>query len=268
MLSAFARSRLVAAAAVAVLAAWFAFSAADAFPRQLGIDFYQFWGIPLAREAGPITQTPYVDQAAYARVLNAMADSSGNEKLRDANRLRRNLEPMGTPFLYAAFSVFSMDYETAQRIYTALLYAAAAAALFALARLRGLDPWMAACVALLVMLTFNPFAQDVRSGNVNSLQLALLAALVAVSAKQVRSGNDWIDGLFVGALALLVAFKPNTPWIALALAVHYLAARGARAFAIGAVEAALLGAAAFAIGAWRMGGAHAWLEWLQLARGM
>jgi hypothetical protein len=41
-----------------------------------------------------------------------------------------------------------------------------------------------------------------------------------------------------------------------------------RAFAIGAFEAALLGAAAFAIGAWRMGGVHAWLEWLQLARGM
>jgi hypothetical protein len=52
------------------------------------------------------------------------------------------------------------------------------------------------------------------------------------------------------------------------MAIHYLAARGLRAFAIGAFEAALLGAAAFAIGAWRMGGVHAWLEWLELARGM
>jgi hypothetical protein len=139
---------------------------------------------------------------------------------------------------------------------------------FTLARLRGLAGWPAACVALLVMLTFNPFAQDVRSGNVNSLQLALLVALVAVSAKSLFAGNDWIDGLFLGVLALFVAFKPNTPWIALALALHYLAARGVRAFAIGAFEAVLLGAAAFAIGAWRMGGLHAWLEWLELARGM
>ena len=262
------QSRLAAMVAFLVLAAWFAMSAIDAFPRQLGIDFYQFWGVPLAREAGAIRETPYVDQSRYARVLNAMAQASPSQKFRDANRLRRDLEPMGTPFLYATFSGFSPDYEISQRLYTMLLYTAAGAAVFVLARLRGLAGWPAACVALLVMLTFNPFAQDVRSGNVNSLQLAFLVALVAVSARRLFTGNDWIDGLFVGALAILVAFKPNTPWIALALALHYLAARGVRAFAIGAVEAVLLGAAAFAIGAWRMGGVRAWLEWLELARGM
>ncbi len=262
------QSRLAAIAAFLVLAAWFAMSAIDAFPHQLGIDFYQFWGVPLARDAGPIGETPYVDPSRYARVLNSMAESSTNDKFRNANRLRRDLEPMGTPFLYASFSGFSPDYEASQRLYTMLLYAAAAAAVFALARLRGLAGWPAACVALLVLLTFNPFAQDVRSGNVNSLQLALLVALVAISVKRLFTGNDWIDGLFVGVLAIFVAFKPNTPWIALALAIHYLAARGVRAFATGAFEAALLGAAAVAIGAWRMGGMHAWLEWLQLARGM
>jgi hypothetical protein len=267
MLSA-VQSRLAAMAAFFVLAVWFAMSAIDAFPHQLGIDFYQFWGVPLAREADAIRQTPYADPSRYARVLNSMAESSANEKFRNANRLRRDLEPMGTPFLYASFSGFPRDYEASQRLYTVLLYAAAGAAVFALARLRGLGGWPAACVALLVMLTFNPFAQDVRSGNVNSLQLAFLVALVAISAKRLFTGNDWIDGLFVGVLAIFIAFKPNTPWIALALAIHYLAARGARAFAIGAFEAALLGAAAFAIGAWRMGGIHAWLEWLQLARGM
>jgi hypothetical protein len=118
------------------------------------------------------------------------------------------------------------------------------------------------------MLTFNPFAQDVRSGNVNSLQLLLLVSLVAVSARGLFTGNDWVDGLFVGVLALFVLFKPNTPWIALALGLHYLAARGLRAFAIGALEAVVLGVGAVAIGAWQMGGSHAWLEWLQLARGM
>ncbi|HUQ27387.1 MAG TPA: glycosyltransferase 87 family protein [Usitatibacter sp.] len=261
-------ARIAGFAAFLALAAWFAVSAIDAFPHQLGIDFYQFWGVPLARAAGSIDKTPYVDQAPYARVLNAMAESSANEKFRNANSLRRDLEPMGTPFLYASFAGFSADYERSQRLYTLLLYAAAGIAIFTLARLRGLPAGFAACVALLVMLTFNPFAQDVRSGNVNSLQLALLVALVAISATRRFTGNAWIDGLFVGVLALFVAFKPNTPWIALAVAMHYLALRGLRAFAIGAFEAVLLGAAAFAIGAWEMGGAHAWLEWLQLARGM
>ena len=261
-------ARIATAAAAVVLAAWFAYSAVDAFPRQLGIDFYQFWGVPLARHAGAIEATPYVDPAPYARVLNGMADASGSAKFRDANRFRRSLEPMATPFLYAVFSVFGTDYEAAQRLYTAMLCGAAALAVFGLARLRGLDATMSACVALLVLLTFNPFAQDVRSGNVNSLQLAALVALVAVSARGWFTGNDWIDGLYLGVLALLVAFKPNTPWIALALGLDYLALRGLRAFAIGVIEAALAALAAFAIGAAAFGGAHAWSEWLALARGM
>ena len=262
------RPRLAAMAAFLVLAAWFAVSAVDAFPHQLGIDFYQFWGVPLARERAAIAETPYADPAPYAQVLNEMAKKSGNEKFRNANQLRRELEPMGTPFLYASFAGFSSNFEASQRLYTILLYVAAAVAIFGLGRLRGLEDWPAACVALLVMLTSNPFAQDVRSGNVNSLQLLLLVALIAVSANRLFSGNDWLDGLFVGVLALFVLFKPNTPWIALCLGLHYLALRGLRAFAIGGVEAALLGAGALAIGAWEMGGAHAWLEWLRLARGM
>ena len=43
--------------------------------------------------------------------------------------------------------------------------------------------------------------ETVRSGNVNSLQLALLVALVGVSARRRFTGNAWVDGLFVGALA-------------------------------------------------------------------
>ena len=268
MLRALARSPLAGPVAFAVLAAWFVMSAIEVFPHQQGIDFYQFWGVPLAREAGHLERTPYVDPAPYARVLNGMADASVSAKLRDANRLRRSLEPMATPFLYGLFSVFGADYENAQRIYTALLYAAAALSVFALARMRGVGGWMAGCTALLVLLTFNPLAQDVRSGNVNSLQLAVLTALVAVGARGRFTGSDPIDGLYLGALALLVLFKPNTPWIALALGLHYLAVRGARAFAVGAIEAAFLAAAAIAFGAWRMGGVNAWPEWLALARGM
>ena len=267
-MNAIARSPIAARAALVVLAIWFVASAIDVFPHQQRIDFYQFWGVPVARHAGAIEATPYVDQAPYARVLNAMADASGSAKFRDANRFRRSLEPMATPFLYAVFSAFGTDYEAAQRIYTALLCAAAGLAVFGLARLRGVDTTLSACVALLVLLTFNPFAQDVRSGNVNSLQLAVAAALVGVSARGWFSGNDWIDGLYLGVLALLVAFKPNTPWIALALGLHYLSLRGLRAFAIGVVEGALAAAGAIAIGAAAFGGAHAWSEWLALARGM
>ncbi len=263
-----ARSKAAAVAAAVVLAALLAMSALGAFPRQFGIDFYQFWGVPLARDSAGIAQTPYVDPPAYARVLNAAADSSPSVKLRNANRQRRELEPMATPFLYSVFAAFPADYERAQAAFTAVQYALALFAVFVLARLRGLAAAPAACVSLLVLLTFNPFAQDVRVGNVNSLQLAAIAVLIGISARERFSGNAWVDGLFVGSLAVLVAFKPNTPWIAAALALNFAIRRGPRAFAIGVAEAAVLGAGAFAIGAAYFGGAHAWLEWLRFARGM
>jgi len=263
-----ARSRTAAAAGAAVLGLLLGLGAITTFRYQPGIDFYQFWGVPLARASANLQATPYTDGPAYAQVLNAMADASASAKLREANRQRRTLEPMGTPFLYAAFAVFPEDYPRAQALFAVIQYAAAWAAVYILARLASAAPWPAACLAFFVLLTFNPFAQDVRVGNVNSLQLLALAVLVAVSSRKVFSGNDWVDGLFVGSLALLVAFKPNTPWIAAALAVHYFFVRGPRAFAIGAAEAVLLGLAAFAVGAAYMGGAHAWIEWIDLARGM
>jgi hypothetical protein len=263
-----ARSRTAAAAGAAVLALLLGLTAIGAFPRQPGIDFYQFWGVPLARASANLQATPYTDGPAYAQVLNAMADASASVKLREANRQRRTLEPMGTPFLYAAFAVFPEDYRQAQTLFALIQYSAAWVAVYILARLASAPPWPAACVAFFVLLTFNPFVQDVRVGNVNSVQLLVLVVLVAISSRKAFSGRDWIDGLFVGSLALLVAFKPNTPWIAAAFAIHYFVVRGPRAFAIGAAEAVLLGLAAFAVGAWYMGGAHAWIEWIDLARGM
>ena len=263
-----ARSRTAAAAGAALLAVLLAIGAVGAFPHQYGIDFYQFWGVPLARASANLQATPYTDGPAYARVLNAMADASGSAKLREANRHRRTLEPMATPFLYAAFAVFPEDYRRAQTIFALIQYAAAWIAVYVLARLAPAAPWPGACIAFLVLLTFNPFAQDVRVGNVNSVQLLVLAVLVAISSRKAFSGRDWLDGLFVASLAPLVAFKPNTPWIAAAFAIHYFVVRGPRAFAIGAAEAVLLGFAAFAVGALYMGGAHAWIEWIDLARGM
>jgi hypothetical protein len=263
-----ARSRTAAAAGAAVLALLLGLAAITTFPYQPGIDFYQFWGVPLARASANLQATPYTDGPAYARVLNAMADASGSAKLREANRHRRSLEPMATPFLYAAFAVFPEDYRRARTIFALIQYAAAWVAVYILARLAPAPPWPAACIAFLVLLTFNPFAQDVRVGNVNSVQLLVLAVLVAISSRKAFSGRDGLDGLFLGSLALLVAFKPNTPWIAAALALHYFFVRGPRAFAIGAAEAVLLGLAAFAVGAAYMGGAHAWIEWIDLARGM
>jgi len=266
-------SRIVRSSAAGVvialaLAAFLALQAWAAFPSQPGIDFYQFWGVPVAKSVSATGRTPYADVSGYARALNTLADASASRKLHDANRYRRTLEPMGTPFLYASFSIFPSDYERAQALFAILQYLAAAVAVYMLARLRGIAMWPAVWVALIVEATFTPFLQDVRVGNVNSLQLLFIGALLHIAVRRRYSGNALIDGLAIGALAVFVVFKPNTPWIALAFAIHYGVVQGARKLLIAAALGAGLGALAMGIGAWYFGGAHAWSEWLQFARGM
>ena len=259
-----ARSVLGAAVALLLCVLLLA-SAFGAFPEQPGADFYQFWGVPVAKSVSGTARSPYGDSAGYAATLNAMSDASSSSKLHAANALRRSLEPMGTPFLYAAFAVLPRDYESAQAVFVTLLYLGAGFGVFALARLRGLDFRWAVCVALAVELTFAPFMIDVRAANVNSLQLAVIAALVWISAKNVRTGNMLVDGLFVGVLALFVIFKPNTLWVAVALAIQFGLARGKRAFIAGIGWAALLSIAAIAIGAVYFDNSSVWREWIDFA---
>ena len=262
------KSRAAGVCIALALAAYLAANAASAFPYQPGIDFYQFWGVPIAKKAAAMQQSPYVDPSRYARVLNEIADASGSDKLRQANYFRRNIEPMGTPFLYAFFSMFPEDYERAQVFFAVLVYRAGGFGIFLLARLRGLATWPAVWTALLVELTFTPFMVDVKVGNVNSLQLAFIAALIYVAARRLYSGNALVDGLFLGLLAVFVIFKPNTPWIAMAFAIHYWVVGGNRRFLVGAGVAAVLGVCALAIGAGYFNDPYVWREWLQFARGM
>src|SRR5271170_7341782 len=106
-------SRVAIIAAAAVLAVALIAKAIFAFPFQLGIDFYQFWGVPIAHQT-TVAASPYLDPPGYERALNGLADASGNAKLKHANGYRRNLETMATPFFYSAFAFVPRDYETAQ----------------------------------------------------------------------------------------------------------------------------------------------------------
>jgi len=263
-----ARSVLGAVVALALCVLLFA-SAFEAFPEQPGADFYQFWGVPMGKRlmaAHDSHQSPYVNPEGYASELNGAVQFSRSEKLHAANALRRTLEPMGTPFLYAVFAVFPDDYDAAQAIYVALLYLGAGFGVFALARLRGLSFRWAACVAFAVELTFAPFMIDVRAANVNSLQLALIAALVWIAARDFRVGNPLAEGLFLAVLAPLVIFKPNTLWIALALAIQFVLTRDRRTGLAGIGLALLSSVVALAIGAAYFGSTSTWGEWLGFAR--
>jgi hypothetical protein len=255
------------AAAAIVLAVAVAADAARTFPTQAGIDFYHLWGVPMGQRAAAAPPSPYAQTREYAALLNALADASTSEALRAANRFKREIAPTGTPLFYAAFAFLPDDYFTAHALFALLQYLAGAWAVFLLARLRGMAPWPALCVALAVELTFNPFVQDVKWGNATAFQLLFIAAALHVALNDGFARGPWPDRLFLPALAVFVLFKPNTIWIAAALALHYLCVRGARRAALGA-----LGALAAAVAAWALGAAYfrdagIWGEWLGYVRG-
>jgi hypothetical protein len=259
--------RIAFLAAAVVFAAALVAKAVFAFPFQLGIDFYQFWGVPIAHRTA-VAASPYLDPPGYERALNGLADASGNAKLKHANGFRRNLETMATPFFYSAFAFVPGDYETAQALYTFLLYAAFGIGVMLLANLRGIRFLPALCLALLIELTFNPFVQDLKYGNVSSLQLLYMAAMLHVAVKGLYPKNPWLESLYLGSLAVFVLFKPNTPWIALALASHYWIARGTRRFGLGVAAAAVGSLIAFLCGVAFFGDAHAWIDWFHFTQGM
>ena len=249
------------------LAVMVAADAARTFPTQAGIDFYHLWGVPMGQRAAAAPISPYAATGEYAALLNTIADHSPSEALRNANRFKREIAPTGTPLFYAAFAFLPDDYGAAHVLFAVLQYTAGAAAVYLLARLRGASRAAALCVAFAVELTFNPFVQDVKWGNATAFQLLFIAGCLNASARGWLDRHGWADRLFLPALAAFVMFKPNTIWIAAALALHYGALRGLRGAIVGAAIAVPAAAIAWGAGAWYFRDAAIWNEWLAYVRG-
>ena len=261
------RAGVLAPLAALVLAIALFLDATDNFSGQIGIDFYHLWGVPAAHEALGTEVNPYAATTAYARRLNEVAAASTSAKLKAVNAHRRTIEPTGTPSFYAAFDVLPRDFDRAYGIFATLQFIATGAAVIVLARTRGAGAWIALCIAFAVELTFNPFIQDVKYGNVNSFQLLAVVALAAISARGLLDRFRALDVLYLGALAALLVFKPNTLWIAAALAAHYAVVRGPRRFAIGALVAVPVAIAAVLAGAVHFGGGQVWHDWVAYTQG-
>ena len=236
------------------------------FPHLRAMDFYHMWGVPLAKDA--LGSNPYAARVDYGTYLNAIAERSASDLLHTANAARREIWPMGTPFYYACFAWLPGDFERALAAFVAAQYLALIAAVAALARMNGAGTWLGLALGATTALAFRPFVQDVASGNVDSFQLLAVTALVYLShARQRLPAWAFRDG-FPGLLAALVMFKPNTLWVAAALAAHYVIVaprgqlgRAAAVAAAAAIACAIIGAAYF-------DGPGTWIDWGRYLQGM
>jgi hypothetical protein len=260
-------------AAVLALAAYVAFGESRDFPNQLGADLYHPWGIALVRGDPAGLRNPYVERAAYGTRFNTLSTQPGaSPKMFAVGRFwqirsTEKFEPTGTPFLYAALGFLPANFDRAHLAWVVLQFTAAGVAAYALARMAEAMRLPGVAIALGVLASFAPFVYDVNLGNVASLQLACLVALLYVAVKRLYVAHLWVDRLYLAALVLLVLLKPNLAWVALAMALHYAVVRGARAFARGSGIAAIAAMLAFACGAWYFRDAGIWWDWIGYTRG-
>jgi hypothetical protein len=222
--------------------------------RAAGLDFYIYYvNAQLAARADVADIYAPETQERVGEEYFARAQASKSELFKyDATR-RRRLDNVSSPFLYTtlrlAQSMSSRDYDRALRQYHALvLFAFIAGVLLICRRVR--VSWASSLFLLAALLPwYRGFEADLRVGNVNSLQLLLIGALL------------WCPPIPAGILlGLLVAFKPNMILIAILLSIRdwRRIARSTFGVAIG-VTIAIVAAAI------NYGSFNVWLQWLGAA---
>jgi hypothetical protein len=233
--------------------------------RVPGIDFYQFWVVGQAVGRGDVSSV-YADdsRAALGQEFLRRADGpEGSERQRAAARFRQVLEPLATPFLYAALRPFGWGaYDTGLDAFSAFGIAALLAGTFVLCSLAGYATLERLLLLALAVHAFQPVLADVRVGNVNQVQLGLLASFAWLA-----SGSSTPRQLGAGAvLGVAVAFKPTLALVVpVVLAGRALAHGWRRAVSLASgVAAGTL--AGLVVGAAFFGSFSAWSDWLSALR--
>jgi hypothetical protein len=241
--------RIVLTVLAALTALWAATVAWRQNERAAGLDFYIYF------VAGQLAGREDVANIYGAEVQERVgeeyferAQRSGSELRKyDAGR-RRRLDLVSSPFLFTALRWVSRDYERALTQYHAFVLFCFAAGVLLLCRAVRLS-WAAALFLLAALLLFfRGFEADLRVGNVNSIQLLLVA--IAVCFVRVR----WL------VFGLLIAFKPNLLFVPLL----FLLARRERWLA-NFVQGAIGVLIAFVVASISFGTPRVWLQWVSAA---
>ncbi|MHC4607072.1 MAG: hypothetical protein ACYTAF_09040 [Planctomycetota bacterium] len=244
----------------------------DPNTRSGGLDFYQMWSIPTAAKlsAEPLG-SPYVEGDAYFEVLNRHADDSRDPKLVGVNRRRRSLDLTTSPLTLVCFHLCSKDYSTSLAVYQVLLLLAFLSGVLLLGFLHRGDVVLTLFLAVLLVVCFQPFASDLRVGNMNSFQLLLLAGALVLAHRIPKAGTAVLkmeQGIvFLSILALVTLLKPSMILVTVLLAAHLWAKNGAKTFFLSALPASLVAVLLLLLPCVFFGSWGIWGDWLGYLHG-
>lgn len=231
-----------------------------------GIDFYQFWVVGQAVEE-KLVDDVYAPESRprLARTFLGRAALGSSQRQQAAADFRKQeVQAASTPFLYTAiWGLQSGDYDADLQRYRVLGLACALLSLAALGWHFGFAPSEILLVLAYVAAGVPALQNDLAEGNVNALQLGLLAVPIVLLGGAHRA---WRTVLAGAALGLGVAFKPNVALAAVLLGGSWALARRWRELGEGALGLALGAACALASSSLFFGGAACWSAWLGMAR--
>ncbi|MBZ5640216.1 MAG: DUF2029 domain-containing protein [Acidobacteriia bacterium] len=234
--------------------------------KVASIDFFHYW---FASRAVSERMVPDIYSDEGRRLLSQrsleLAAASRSQQLHKAATAvakfnNNEVHTTGTPFAYCFFGLFSTgEYRRDLSAYALFCTACLAVSILVLCRTLGFS-LAASLVILVVTATSAPLNSEILVGNVNQIQLALLAAIVWL---QSRRQSLWAD-LLTGAVGVTAAmFKPNLALVGVTLAAVWACNR--RLDKLGRV--ALGGAAGAALVAGismlYFGSANCFGQWLQ-----
>ena len=231
-------------------------------------DFYQFWAVGRTIVSRP-TANIYGEQERQ-RIGGELfrffsARGSSEAVMRSAN-YRQVLEVYSTPFLYSVFGLIAWGaYEATLLLYRIACLGIASLAVMELCALCSYSVTGTLLLLAFVVTWFGPLMADLEVGNVNAIQLGLLAAVLRTLNIPDRMTASFAAGVVLG---FTVMFKPNLVFVPVLLAAIRIMERRVvelGVLCIGLAVAVIVGLV-FSIA--MFGSLQCWIDWLGALRSM
>ena len=232
-------------------------------------DYFQFWAVGRLAGTGVTDIYSAPARSALGAQINTAAEESTSVRAARAAQEWRVLQTTGTPFLYTVFGALSTgDYDLDSGAWEALGLLALIAASVGLCLAFGYSDVGALVVTALLIGTSGALVSDIRTGNVNELQVGVLAAFLVLRLRWPTPRGDVAAGALLGAL---IAFKPDLAPVAGFLVLLWFIDRRIGTLRRGLLGMIVGGLLAVAIGTIAWGSFQLWFDWLgslsQLAAG-
>ena len=236
--------------------------------RNIGIDFYQFWIVTQARDK-------YEGMDLFLREnMIKVGNDYYNESLKNPTSLKHravaqkkkgNLQIYASPFLYTLFYFFNLkDYDFDYKVFHFVSIASYLFAIVLITRLLQQTYLFTLAALILCIHTFAPFLSDLTVGNVNLIQLGILASFLWLQKNSFRwRYADFLSGAVLG---LSVMFKPYVVFAIILLGVWWLKSRSRKQLLRLFSGVVTGGAFAFIAGSLFFGTPASWFSWLEIIR--